>query len=588
VILRSARQVGIALVTVSALVGLSAAACGGIRAGQGPAAPCQVPAYEQALVAAYSADPVLDPATFGVTSSGAPNTASSASPGVASSAPSLSSAFRVRRYCDNVGVDHPQTAGYLSVSTSMSADQRDWFPLPVLYQRVEPVLRGLGWAYAGYRDSDVGDRAGVDFCRMIDSVPSVVSLDVNGPRLDTLVGPLPAAATTISIILHSIDGAQRCPDPPSAGGTLTPVTHLPTPKPGTSGQYQMSEFGPAPLRFWLTTDASFGATPASVPGALYVATGKIGYDNFVYDLDPVTGTQLWRVQVRGAVQSRLAVAAGRVYALTTLGSLLSLDARTGAQLWSLAVPQLVRRVGYEDPGTNPLVVAGLVCLGATDGRVHCFDAATGAARWQSPVGVVTSYGRDHELVTAAGRIVAVGDDTTINALDAATGQLRWRFRPVENQSRTIAAFGSSVYAFTAMDLYQLDAMTGRVQWSTYQALGLPIYASPDVPGGLFVDAGSDGRAVDQRTGKVLWASGMDSARTQPSAPGGSQVAAGGDAYIVGMDAATGHILWQVKTGQFQAGAPLITDDLICVSVATQPVNMGNLDLSGMLVVLGRH
>jgi outer membrane protein assembly factor BamB len=600
VISRSVRQVGIAILAGSVMVGLSAAACGPHGPGPTGSTSCQAPADEEALIAAYRSDAVLDPATFGLTrNAGAippaltPTSTVGPSPSTSSSSPTID----VHRYCDRASVNRFAPNLVTSVSAEASVDQRDWFPLPVLYNRVEPILRGLGWAYAGYGDSETGGYAEVEFCKPIDSIPSVLQLHLYGPRRDMTTWPLPDSPTNLAISLSAIGDARKsCPDPQSAGGTLTPITHLPTPAPGAAG-YRLGphDAGSPPRRFWLTTDALFGAPAASVPDALYVATAKIGYDSFVYDLNPLTGAPRWRAQVPGEVPSALAVAGGQVYLVTTLGRLLSLDAHSGAQRWSVPVPQLVRRASasWANPESNPLAVAGLVCVGEMDTRMHCFDGNTGAVRWQSPVGIVTSDTWAHPLLAAAGNIVAVGSDHSVQAVDAATGAQRWRYKPgATTVPFSLAAIGSSVYVSTISDLshelYQLDGTTGAVRWQTGQVVGLPAYLSPTVPGGLFFAGDHVGQAVDEKTGRILWES-VDSPGAYvfptPPVPSNSQVAIGADPDIVGLDLATGRPVWQVTTGQFQIGQPLITDDLICVSVTTDPTGNNN---TGMLLVLGRR
>jgi hypothetical protein len=72
----------------------------------------------------------------------------------------------------------------------------------------------------------------------------------------------------------------------------------------------------------------------------------------------------------------------------------------------------------------------------------------------------------------------------------------------------------------------------------------------------------------------------------PPTLSGSQLAISLERDLIGVDTVTGRVLWRMTTGQFQVGDPLITDDLVCLSVTTDP--KGNSDLSGMLPVLGRR
>ncbi len=77
--------------------------------------------------------------------------------------------------------------------------------------------------------------------------------------------------------------------------------------------------------------------------------------------------------------------------------------------------------GWEVLGSSAAVVQDRVFIGALDGRVYSFDAATGALRWSTPTGggVLSSP------AVAAGVLYVGSDDGHLYALDAATGAVLW-------------------------------------------------------------------------------------------------------------------------------------------------------------------
>lgn len=174
-----------ALIAATTAVVVPLLLCSGLAIGGGLLArhaanahhPCQPPANEPALVAAYRADPLL---TAGA---------------VASSA-----ATRVFRFCDEVGVDRIQPIGYTEVT----------YYYPAAGLRSAAVLRALygstaeaeGWRYAGgYNDTIV---AAVEFCRGVAGVQSTLTIAFVGD------GDPPQHVTEVRQVV-SIPADQSCP-----------------------------------------------------------------------------------------------------------------------------------------------------------------------------------------------------------------------------------------------------------------------------------------------------------------------------------------------------------------------------------------
>lgn len=208
------------------------------------------------------------------------------------------------------------------------------------------------------------------------------------------------------------------------------------------------------------------------------------YDAYVLlAVDSATGGERWRVEL-GLTDSQgepsMAVADGQVYVAGTefassreqaTGWLLALDPLTGQEVW---------RFDYAAGGlTEPVVQAGVVYAGADDGSVVALDAATGAERWISEVPAI-SAGDERlwpSVVAVAGDAVYVaGGNQRLYALEAATGAGRWRADLAEMTRGYPAVAGGRVFvlgyvqtdtsedAWPARRILAIDGETGNELW----------------------------------------------------------------------------------------------------------------------------
>jgi len=131
--------------------------------------------------------------------------------------------------------------------------------------------------------------------------------------------------------------------------------------------------------------------------------------------------------------------------------------------------------------TAPVAAGGLVYLGASDGIVRAFDAATGKPRWAAYTGGAIHY----PPTLAGGRAFVGSDDGFAYALAAGTGSPIWRFRAAPAERRIpiygqllstwpvasgvlveggVAYFAAGLNDFDGTHVYALDADTGAIRW----------------------------------------------------------------------------------------------------------------------------
>jgi quinohemoprotein ethanol dehydrogenase len=135
------------------------------------------------------------------------------------------------------------------------------------------------------------------------------------------------------------------------------------------------------------------ATPLIVDGVLYTSLAW----SEVVALDAASGKELWRYdpKVEGsfdrktccdAVNRGVALADGRVYVGTLDGFLVSLDAKTGHELWR--VDTLIDRTRSYTVSGAPQVAGDVVVIGngggefGVRGYITAYDRETGAQRWR--------------------------------------------------------------------------------------------------------------------------------------------------------------------------------------------------------------
>jgi outer membrane protein assembly factor BamB len=142
---------------------------------------------------------------------------------------------------------------------------------------------------------------------------------------------------------------------------------------------------------------------------------------------------LWAARV-GLGYSSVAVANGRLYTLgfdkdLELDVVHCLDAKTGAEVWTYAYPSKIWDL-YHKGGTltTPAVDGDVVYVAEREGRVHCFDAATGEVRWEKQL--TKEHGLDVPQWGFSASPLVVGDALVLNygkviALDKKTGAAKW-------------------------------------------------------------------------------------------------------------------------------------------------------------------
>ena len=211
------------------------------------------------------------------------------------------------------------------------------------------------------------------------------------------------------------------------------------------------------------------AGPISSEPAYIVELGLVlvgDDDGALWALDPATGKERWVYRARGAITARPTYFDGLVYFTSTENRVYALDAVRGTWKW-----QYDRESpdGFTIRGQGgPLVHAGRVYAGFSDGYLACLEARTGDIVWARALGAETTHYADVDSTpTLANGVLYVSSVSGgVYALEPRDGSTLWRYE-VEGAGTVRVKRGRVYFAAGKQGVYSLD-LAGRLIW--HQAL----------------------------------------------------------------------------------------------------------------------
>jgi len=265
---------------------------------------------------------------------------------------------------------------------------------------------------------------------------------------------------------------------------------------------------------WAGRGAASGGGLAVEGGRLFVTSG---YGTLVA-LDAASGAELWSKRFDAPVTAPPAVRGGRVFVVSTDSVGWALEADTGKILWQrAAAPSPAGMVG----GAAPAVTEARVFLPFPSGDVMALTPDTGIEMWRTRI-AGRRLGSANALVSdISGDPVVVGGTVFVGnrsgrvvALDTASGAERWSAR--DGAFGPVWPVGDSLFLISDLgELVRIAAATGERIWS----VPLPRYLDtrerrraevvahygPVLAGGRLIVASNDGliRSFDPVSGAEL-------------------------------------------------------------------------------------
>lgn len=226
------------------------------------------------------------------------------------------------------------------------------------------------------------------------------------------------------------------------------------------------------IQWTFPTKAENLSAPLLDEGVVYFLAGN----NVFYALDAATGSQVWlysrqdtsQFSIRGGSQA--ALKNGTLYVGFSDGSLVALNAKSGAVDWEL---QLNRNKKFRDVDATPVIDGNQLYIAGYDDKLYCVSLDKGEVLWRIDGGgysAVTVVGDKLFYPTTSGEVWA---------LKKASGDKLWSFKLQEGIATQIMTYkGSLVFGESQGSLRFLDPNSGVVLGSMEPGRG--ILAAPQV------------------------------------------------------------------------------------------------------------
>ena len=310
------------------------------------------------------------------------------------------------------------------------------------------------------------------------------------------------------------------------------------------------------------------STPVTDGKSLYIGD-DVGV---IYALDTKTGKTRWTFDTGMRIVGSPAVSEGVVVFGSANYTIYGLHAKTGKKLWHITTNQAVMGAAT--------IHEGIAYIGGGDGRMFAIDIHTGKVKWSFDQ--LTNYVLTRPLVYND-KLYFGCWDTHFYALNLSDGSLAWKWNNGKGNPKLSPASVWPVAAngkifITAPDRYFtcLDAETGEQVWRTKQ------YKVRETVG-----LSEDGKtvyskcmwdtvvAMDATTHEPVtrWAAhadfGYEHNPAMPLEKEGTLWVSTKNGLLLGMDAATGKVLWRHKIGNSILNTPLPLSGKECIFTSSE-------------------
>jgi outer membrane protein assembly factor BamB len=293
------------------------------------------------------------------------------------------------------------------------------------------------------------------------------------------------------------------------------------------------------------------------------------------------GGTLWRTSIKPTdvdtpvTTGGLGTDGSRVYAATAYGTMVVLDADSGAKVWEKKLSEPARG--------GPTVADGRVFVVSQANIVYALSASDGSELWNyRGVPESGSLLATSNPAVAGGVVVAPFTSGEVIALDVKSGQPTWG-DALARASRNFAVSGFSTIAASPVvsdgTVYvtgvgsrtvAINLKTGARSWD----IAFGSAHTPAVSGNalFMVDLDENLTAIDRRTGEVLWVNKLPVTRTKkkrtnwagPVLAGGTLWLISSDGTLLGADPTSGRVSATVPGGEPSAIGPVAVDGKILV------------------------
>lgn len=241
----------------------------------------------------------------------------------------------------------------------------------------------------------------------------------------------------------------------------------------------------------------------------------------------------WRMEAEGLDLSGTLIV-GDVGLISARGSILGIELESGTVLWR-------REIDRGDYRLQSAGRDGFVRV-SQSGNVDMMDAQTGVLRWRTTL-APRSGGAPVVLVEDGGpvpaTIIVAEEDKNIVALDMRTGEIKWRFAVMRGGRFSLRKQGRLLYVSSGDTQFSaLDIEDGSLVWRYIDKIR------------FFLPPAVDGEQVFEVGGRVGKSEGR----------------------LYGFDAFSGKCNWSVPLNGGAITAPIATDGVVLVAIASKRKN----------------
>ncbi|MDD4971990.1 MAG: PQQ-binding-like beta-propeller repeat protein [Paludibacter sp.] len=296
-----------------------------------------------------------------------------------------------------------------------------------------------------------------------------------------------------------------------------------------------------------------------------------GYLNAVSLID---GTPVWKFKTGSRIISSPAVMDNKVVVGSTDGNIYCLNSLTGKQLWKYETTKAVMGC--------PLIQHDTVFIGGSDGCFRALNLKNGTQFWQ--FAELKNY-EESLPVIATDKIYFGAWDTYFYALERKSGKLAWKWNNgnagiLFSPAAVTAIVSNGKVFITAPDRYwtALNAQNGTVVWRTNKHEVRETEGISEDGNTVYSRCMNDSVvALDARSDKpvVLWkksaAYGYDHNPSMLTNKDGVIVFGTRNGLLIGIDTASGSVLWKYKIGNSIINTVTILPNKECILTTSEGV-----------------
>jgi outer membrane protein assembly factor BamB len=243
----------------------------------------------------------------------------------------------------------------------------------------------------------------------------------------------------------------------------------------------------------------FHGNPVATKDRVFIPTdgGHVGH---IYAFDRVTGDVAWKCAHRGkdnsGFTSDVLLDGDRIIGVTVDERIVSLNAASGAELWSFPIEAKGRRVGM-----SAALADRRIFFGSSNGAVYAIDSQTGKQLWKTQLDGPTST-----AVAVSGKAIVVGtQEKKLYRLRASDGRVIGALDLDVVPEDTPATGTRGIYVMSEEKVLLVDPNVTRVLWHA-DSKSKWTSPRPRLWHGLVIVGDRDGTvvALDEATGVVAW------------------------------------------------------------------------------------